>query len=214
MKTVLCFGDSLTWGYIPGGEGRHVPENRWPEALEMALEGQVRVISEGLNGRTTMFDDYSVDADRNGVRILPTVLQSHAPLDLVILMLGTNDLKPFLAGSAMAAERGMSRLVQIVRRQEAWGAGMPKPEILIMSPPLIGETDDEYAAGMVELLRLESLKLADLYEALAEQTGCAFFDTAKVAKASRVDGVHLDAANSRAIGEAIAPLVKGLLAGA
>ncbi|HET9536787.1 MAG TPA: GDSL-type esterase/lipase family protein, partial [Mesorhizobium sp.] len=83
MKTVLCYGDSLTWGYDAEGPGRHAYENRWPSALQRAL-GNVRVVTEGLNGRTTAFDDRLADADRNGARILPTLLATHAPLDLVV----------------------------------------------------------------------------------------------------------------------------------
>ena len=93
-KTVLCYGDSLTWGYSAETVGRHAYEDRWPSVLQKALGDRVRVIPEGLNGRTTAFDDHLADCDRNGARILPTILQSHNPLDLVIIMLGTNDMKP------------------------------------------------------------------------------------------------------------------------
>ena len=100
MKTILCFGDSLTWGYDPVGPGRHAHDVRWPSVLEAELGGKARVIAEGLNGRTTVFDDFAAGADRNGARVLPTLLTSHAPLDLVIIMLGTNDMKPFICGHA------------------------------------------------------------------------------------------------------------------
>ena len=91
-KQILAFGDSLTWGANPGGRGRHRFEDRWTSVVEENLIG-VRVIAEGLGGRTTSFDDYSAMADRNGVKVLPTLLGSHYPLDLVAIMLGTNDLK-------------------------------------------------------------------------------------------------------------------------
>src|SRR5690606_15821318 len=113
MKTILAYGDSLTYGADPGGGARHAFEDRWPSALERRLDGKARVIAEGLGGRTTAYDDWTVGADRNGARILPTLLASHAPLDLVIIMLGTNDLKPFLGGSAAAAARGARRLVEL-----------------------------------------------------------------------------------------------------
>ncbi|RVA20726.1 arylesterase, partial [Mesorhizobium sp. M7A.F.Ca.US.001.01.1.1] len=89
MKTVLCYGDSLTWGYNAEG-GRHALEDRWPSVLQAGLGSGVEVIAEGLNGRTTAFDDHLAGADRNGARLLPTVLTTHAPIDLIVIMLGAN----------------------------------------------------------------------------------------------------------------------------
>ena len=99
MKSILCFGDSLTFGADPAVMGkRHAFADRWPSALEAGLGAdKVRVIAEGLGGRTTVFDDWNAAADRNGSRILPTLLESHSPLDAIIIMLGTNDIKPFWA---------------------------------------------------------------------------------------------------------------------
>ncbi len=112
-KTVLCYGDSLTWGYNAETIGRHAYRGSLAErAADRRSASEARVIPEGLNGRTTAFDDHLADCDRNGARILPTILQTHAPLDLVIIMLGTNDMKPVVAGSAFAACQGIARLVQ------------------------------------------------------------------------------------------------------
>ena len=102
MKTVLCYGDSLTWGFNAEG-GRHAFEDRWPSVLQASLDNSVRAIAEGLNGRTTAFDDYVAGADRNGARILPTVVMTHMPIDLIIFLLGTNDMKPWIHGNPMAA---------------------------------------------------------------------------------------------------------------
>ena len=106
MKTILCYGDSLTYGAnpVPGG-ARHAYEDRWPAALEAKLGGKARVIAEGLGGRTTVHDDWFTSADRNGARVLPTLLHSHGPLDMVVIMLGTNDLKPFLGRTALEASQ-------------------------------------------------------------------------------------------------------------
>ena len=120
MKTILCYGDSLTYGANPVmGGPRHAYEDRWPTALETALQGKVRCIAEGLGGRTTVHDDWYADSDRNGARILPTLLSSHDPLDMVIIMLGTNDIKPFHGRTALEASWGMRRLVHIVRAHAA-----------------------------------------------------------------------------------------------
>ena len=110
MKTLLAFGDSLTYGADAETGGRHAYEDRWPTVLEKGLNGAVRVIAEGLGGRTTTFDDWTSSADLNGARILPVLLKSHQPLDAVVIMLGTNDLKRYINGSALAAAMGMKRL--------------------------------------------------------------------------------------------------------
>lgn len=210
MKTVLCYGDSLTWGYNPEGPGRHAPEDRWPNALQAALGPQVAVIAEGLNGRTTAFDDHLGSADRNGARILPTLLTTHAPIDLIVIFLGANDMKPWIAGRAVAAKQGMQRLVDIVRGH-AYPMGEAAPDIVLVSPPPLCETGDpEFAAMFGEGID-QSTMLASFYSDLADQTGCGFFDAGSVARASPLDGVHLDAANTRAIARGIEPLVRVML---
>ena len=209
-KTVLCYGDSLTWGYDAETVGRHAYEDRWPSVLQKALGNQVRIIPEGLNGRTTAFDDHLADCDRNGARILPTILQSHNPLDLVIIMLGTNDMKPVVAGSAFAALQGISRLVQLVRNH-AWGFDYEVPDILIVAPPVITETANAaFAASFLGAVK-ESAKLPTLYSDLADELGCGFFDANTVAVTTPLDGVHLDAENTRALGRGLEPIVRMML---
>lgn len=210
MKTVLCYGDSLTWGYDPEGPGRHAFENRWSSVLQAGLGPQVTVIAEGLNGRTTAFDDHLGSADRNGARLLPTVLTTHSPIDLAILFLGANDMKPWIAGRAIAAKQGMQRLIDIIRGH-AYPMGEDAPDILLVSPPPLCETGDPEFAAMFGLGLEQSTMLASLYSDLADLTGCGFFDAASVAKASPLDGVHLDAANTRAIGRGLEPIVRVML---
>jgi lysophospholipase L1-like esterase len=149
-------------------------------------------------------------ADRNGARVLPTLLGSHYPLDLVVIMLGTNDLKPHLCGNVIGAAAGIERLVEIVQTYP-YGYGTAVPKILIMSPPLFGETltGDRMPAGGRSIA--ESHKFAAAYKAVADRKGCAFFDTADLVTASPTDGVHLDAANTRAIGLSVAPVIGNLL---
>jgi len=210
MKTVLCYGDSLTWGYNAEGPTRHAREDRWPSVLAAALGSGVDVIAEGLNGRTTVFDDHAAGADRNGARLLPSVLSTYSPLDLVILFLGENDLKPWLGGRAIAAQRGMKRLVEIVR-SHVYPFDAPAPEILIVAPPGFTETGDpDFAATFGSRIE-ESLMLGSFYADLADDTGCGFFDARSVARASPLDGVHLDAANTRAIGRGLEPIVRMML---
>lgn len=206
-KQILAYGDSLTWGANPG-IGRHRFEDRWPSVIEAALS-DARLVAEGLPGRTTCFDDPSAMEDRNGARTLPVLLGSHYPLDLAIIMLGTNDLKSQICGRAEGAAAGMERLIEIVAGYP-YGHGHVPPKVMIVSPPHFRQP----ACGSLSGRDIqESKRLADIYRAVAERRECLFLDASTVAEASAADGVHLDAANTRAIGAAIADLLKktGLL---
>ncbi|WP_107677276.1 SGNH/GDSL hydrolase family protein [Agrobacterium sp. LAD9] len=208
MKTVLAFGDSLTWGADPATGLRHRPEHRWPEVLEAELSGKAKVHPEGLGGRTTCYDDHTGPACRNGARALEVALSCHMPLDLVIIMLGTNDIKPVHGGRAEAAVSGMRRLAQIVetfiyKPREA------VPKLLIVAPPPCVAGPGEEPAGGRDIT--QSLRLAPLYRKLAAELGHAFFDAGSVASASSVDGVHLDAPATAAIGRALAAPVREIL---
>lgn len=211
MKTILCYGDSITWGSDPATGGRHDFTDRWPTILQQRLGAQAHIIVDGLRGRTTAFDEHLASCDRNGARILPTTLYTHVPLDLVILMLGSNDMKPALAGTAAAATQGMRRLVEIVRLNATRDGTSEAPSVLIVSPPPLCETaSPDYAAmfaGGIEQSRM----LAGLYADLADAEGCGFFDAGSVARTSPIDGVHLDAANTRAIGTGLEPIVRMML---
>ncbi len=211
MKTVLCYGDSLTWGSDAQTGGRHAPQDRWPQVLASGLGKGVSVITEGLRGRTTGYDEHLADCDRNGVRIFPTILYTHAPLDLVIIMLGANDMKAHIAGTAIAAMQGMRRLVELVRINALRDGTTEPPHVLIVAPPPLCETaNTEFSAmfaGGVE----QSHMLASFYSDLADEQGCDFFDAGTVAQTSPIDGVHLDAENTRAIGRALTPIVKLVL---
>ena len=214
MKTILAYGDSITFGANPVmGGPRHAFEDRWPSVLEAGLGGQARVIAEGLGGRTTVHDDWNGNADRNGARILPTLLASHGPLDAVVIMLGTNDLKPFLGRTAFEASLGMRRLVQIVRGHAVM-EGTPTPQIVVVAPPHLSKTSvhpwmmDHF--GQDEAIA-ESKLFAKHYKARAEELGTAFFDASTVASPDPADGVHLNADNTRAIGTGLVPVVKQLL---
>ncbi|MDB5530232.1 MAG: arylesterase [Devosia sp.] len=214
MKTILCYGDSITYGANPQPGGpRHAYEDRWPGALEAGLGRQVRVIAEGLGGRTTSSDDFTSDADRNGAHILPTLLASHAPLDLVVIMLGTNDLKPAIFGTALMASYGMRRLVQLTRGHFHM-LGEPVPGIVIVSPPLVIDSENAdmlgHFGGLPHAAK-ESAEFAYHYARRAAELSTGFFDASTVARPDPLDGVHLDAANTRAIGQGLVPVVKSML---
>ena len=209
MKTILAFGDSLTFGANAQTQGRHAYEDRWPTVLEQGLGGAARVIAEGLGGRTTVFDDFSAAADRNGGRVLPTLLDSHKPLDAVVIFLGTNDLKVYLNGTAFGAAMGVKRLVEIVRTHP-YGSH-PVPQVVIVAPPLTVATEHQDLHPMFAP-RADEAKLFDYYYSrIARELGAGYFNAASVAVATPIDGVHLDAANTRAIGEGLVPVVKSML---
>ncbi|ATU91648.1 SGNH/GDSL hydrolase family protein [Phyllobacterium zundukense] len=210
MKTVLCYGDSLTWGYIPDGSGRHAFRDRWPQVLQAELGNGVHVIADGLNGRTTAYDDHLSGFERNAAKTLTTALGTHFPLDLVIIMLGTNDMKHVLCGNALGAKRGMQRLIEIVRTSP-YQFGAEAPRVLIMSPPPLGKAGGEEFRLIFEDGIEQSHLLAGFYKNAASLAGCTFFDAGSVAATSSVDGVHLDADNTRAIGKAVAPIVRDIL---
>ena len=210
MKNILAFGDSLTWGYIAGLRERHPFDVRWPNVLAAGLGPGVRVIEEGHNGRTTVFDDPTTFDDRNGAKILPVLLSTHQPLDLVIILLGTNDIKFANRCRAFDASMGMARLVEIVQKF-SFLPSFKAPEILIMSPPQLVPTTDEWFNDLWGHALEESKLFASHYARVAKEMGVHFFDTGSVAKADPTDGGHLDAANTRAIGTALVPVVKNIL---
>ena len=211
-QTVLAYGDSLTWGSDPVVAGaRHPASHRWPDVLAAGLGAGFRVIADGLRGRTTAYDEWLADCDRNGARWLPTALYTHAPVDLVVLLLGANDMKPHICGTALGAKQGMRRLVQIARNHTQGLTPAKTPKIIIVSPPPLVESDDAEMAAMFAGGIAESHLLAGHYADLARELDCTFFDAGTVAKAHRADGVHLDAQNTRAIGAALSPIVRSAL---
>ena len=144
--------------------------------------------------------------------MLPTLLESHSPLDLVIIMLGTNDLKPFFGRTAQEAGNGMRRLVQIIRGHYV-RPGDVMPQIILVAPPHISNSDHAEMIphfGGTSVIA-ESQNFAKWYKLRADEYGTGFFDASTVAMAHPADGVHLDPQNTRAIGEGLVPLVKTTL---
>jgi lysophospholipase L1-like esterase len=207
MKTILAFGDSLTWGYNASTGMRMAFEDRWPNVLAAGLNGKARVIEEGMNGRTTVYDDNTVDEERNGAVGLPIALKSHQPLDLLIIMLGTNDLKHH---RAFDSSMGMERLATLTRNHN-WSGDYTAPQIILMSPPNLIPTKNEWFNDLWGHKIEESKLFAKHYARVAEEMKVHFFDAGSVAKASDVDGGHLDVANTRAIGAALVPVVAKIL---
>lgn len=214
MKTVLCYGDSLTWGYDSEAGLRHAFDDRWPNVLAKALGDDVVVITDALNGRTTAFDDHTVAVERNGVKTLPTTLGAHQPLDLVIVLLGTNDLKRHTGGGRVFESRqGLERIVEIIQTF-SYQRGYEAPEILLVAPPTFSETMEPDFALLFGDGVEESQHFRSAITKVGEEYGCAVFDAAEVCETVALDGVHLDATHTRALGEALVEPVTAILRGA
>jgi lysophospholipase L1-like esterase len=209
MKQILVYSDSLTWGIVPNTRQRLPFDERWPGVMENAInavERKVRVIENCLNGRRTVWDD-PFKAGRNGRDGLAQCIEMNSPLSLVILMLGTNDFQfchPY--NDAWAASQGIAALVNEIRRAPI-EPGMPVPPLLVVCPPVTLLPKGSIAAKFAGA-ELRSMGLADAYRAVCSQMGCGFFDAGGVTTSSVVDGVHLDRDQHRALGVALAALVR------
>ena len=189
MKNVLCYGDSNTWGYAPGSGERFTGELRWPGILQKSLGKTFHIIEAGLNGRTTIFDDPD-KAGCNGLTSLGPILESCPLLDVVILMLGTNDLKHHLDVSAIETAQGIERLIEKIEADSERKI-QDTPKILIVSPP--GIRAGSLMSGSLFQGALEKLReLPRLFSEVAANKGCYYLDEAQFVKPSTVDGLHLD----------------------
>jgi lysophospholipase L1-like esterase len=205
MKTVLCYGDSNTHGSDPAGGARFAEDVRWPGVLRDRLGEGYRVIEEGLPGRTTVRDDPVEGTDRNGRAYLSACLQSHAPLDLVLIMLGTNDLKRRFDASAADIAQGAASLAPLAVLSGAGPGGGP-PEVVLISPPPVARLTG--FAGLFEGAQEKSRRFAQEYRNFAELYGLRYFDAGSVAASSDLDGIHLEASEHRKLGEALAAVVR------
>ena len=208
MKNILCYGDSNTYGYIPGYGGRFSVNIRWPGVLQDFLGSDFNVIEAGLNGRTTIFND-PFDPSRNGKKSLLPCLKANKPLDLVIIYLGINDLKPSFAQTARTIARGAGVLVDMVQKSGC-GPDNGAPEVLLLVPPPAGEVL-EYDVFLCEAVK-ESRKFSEEYRIVAHDSGCYFMDLAKIISSSEIDGVHLDAESHEKLGLEIGKYIKKIWA--
>lgn len=208
IAKVLCYGDSNTWGYIPGTGKRYSFGSRWPGILQRRLGKDVRVIEEGLNGRTTAWDDPLADG-RNGKKSLKVILESHSPIDLLVIMLGTNDLKHRFGLSAYNIAQGVSELVQVAKESNA-GPDGANPQILLIVPPRIiflpGQTALDFEGAPKK-----SGELSAYYKSIAKHSGCACFDASELVAGSPIDGIHLDKKAHRKLSKALTEVIESLV---
>jgi lysophospholipase L1-like esterase len=210
MKTILCYGDSNTWGYNPSTQDRCGRDERWAGVLRNELGAGYLIIEEGLGGRTTVWDDPIEGIHKNGKTYLIPCLESHQPIDLVIILLGTNDLKRRFSVGAFDIAQGAGVLVQIVQRSQA-GPNLEAPEVLLLAPPPVAKLVGTDFVEMFEGAEEKSKRLSREFRRVAEELGCEFLDTADVIVSSDLDAVHLDVEEHRKLGEAVAAYVQRIL---
>jgi lysophospholipase L1-like esterase len=209
MKTILCYGDSNTWGYDAETQGRFPQESRWPNVLAHELGDGYTIIPEGLNGRTTVWPDPVEGEHKNGKSYLIPCLESHHPIDLVLLMLGTNDLKHRYSLSAWDIASGAGTLVEMIQAS-AFGPDGGAPRVLLIAPPptrVAGTRFEEMLAGSDE----KSQGLGEQYGLVAAELGCEFFDASTVIASSKLDGIHLEPGEQVKLGVAVAALVRRIV---
>ena len=214
MINVLFYGDSNTWGYDPATSLRYPYRIRWTTVCAKALGRRYCCIPAGMNGRTTAFDDPFKGA-RNGLTGLDYELQTHKPIDLLVIMLGTNDMKYTDAqGSADGMEKLILRALSVNERFSASSpvfmeakarGGVPGSRILLVSPVPIrahpgGRADDTEQSSL----------LSGLYAELAQRHGLHFLDAGLYAEPSAADGVHLGPEGHQKLGFAVSEAIRGI----
>lgn len=209
-KRILCFGDSNTWGAVPLEGTRYSLENRWTGILQQKLGNSYQVIEEGYCGRTTVFND-AVEGRLSGITYFGPCCDSHAPLDLIIIMLGTNDLKTRFQVEARSIAYGFEQYLNVVKTVPMVGK---RPEILLVSPILIDASYKQNALFcdmLGECADERSRKFAEAYEEFAREHDIPYMDAAQYAKASSRDGIHMEASAHRELGMAFEKKVKEIL---
>ncbi len=207
-KTILCYGDSNVWGQRRDGdsEGRYARDVRWTGRLQELLSDDYSVIEEGLGGRTTNLEHYNPDKlGRNGLTYFAPCLDSHSPLDMVVIMLGTNDLK-------MQYDRSVSEVVDTLKLfTDRVRVAAPAAKILLISPIHIDDTAPMFAKyydGIYDAQSADkSRQLGKEIERVAHETGALFFDASTVAQAGR-DGIHFDQQSHLGLAQALAGVIK------
>ena len=210
-KHIVCFGDSNTWGYNGENAARFDDDQRWPQLLQALLGDGYMVMEEGVNGRTAAFDDPLTEG-LNGIAAIPPVLLAHQPIDLLILMLGTNDCKERFAASSYVITQCLRRLIVKARGLEVW---RDAPRVLIMAPMVMDEklyaipdVLDGMGAGSVE----KSRELPGRYRLLAEELGCGYLDSNAYVHPNSFDYMHIAPECFPAFADAVAQAVRAMLA--
>lgn len=206
-RTIVCFGDSNTWGFVPGSDCERFPwEDRWPGVMAAKLGTGYRVIEEAQNGRMTVWDDpFEPGVSKCGLDHLPVVLETHQPIDLVIIMLGTNDLKHHMNHGPEDIAHGVGVLVDVVQQSTA-GPGQAAPGALMVSPTTVNPGPCPFW-HLFDGAHEKSLEFPRYYREMAEDKGVGYLDAAEFASCPVPDAIHIDKEGTHALGKAMADKV-------
>lgn len=203
-KRILCYGDSNTRWRVPGSLGmkRHPIHERWTGILQTLLGKDYEIIEEGLWARTTMFDDPRPDfPERNGLHTLPIILESHLPLDLVILMLGTTDMKGIIWATSEDTIAGMRALIRTVKNHKVleWSTS---PKILIIVPAIVKE-GTAVTSPLFDGATQKGKDLIAWYQQLADSEWVLYLNPTEEIKVDENEGIHLDVENHKTLAELV-----------
>lgn len=211
QKRILCFGDSNTYGHITTG-GRYDRHTRWPMHLQEVLGDEFEVVEEGFNGRTCVCDDPVEGGFKSGVNYLPPCAMSHNPLDVIIIMLGTNDTKRRFGLTPMTIGQSMMQLVRTAKLYAMDGRGNPPKIIIVSPPPILDNLMDTRHGECFGPQAIEVSKgLAGEYLRISKLLRCDYFDAAPYAEVSPIDAVHMTGNGHIRLAEALAEKIKQIL---
>ena len=206
MKTILCYGDSNTWGYNPESGRRHPYADRWTTILQHQLGESYLVVPEGLCGRTTVWDD-PIEGDKNGRTYLAPCLASHKPLDLVILMLGTNDMKRRFSLPATDIAAGVGVLADMILKSGC-GPLESAPNVLILVPPearAVIRENETFGDCLAT-----SKEFPKAFTAMTKERGIPCLDLGPKVRLSDIDGIHFEREQLPILGRLVATEVRNL----
>lgn len=211
MKRIVCFGDSNTWGYNSETQGRFSDDERWGNLLGKFLGNDYHVIEEGLSGRTAVVDDPLFEG-LNGYKYIHPCLMSHSPLELVIIMIGTNDTKERFNLTSYNIAQGIVRLALKAKDTPAGKGGKP-PKVLVVAPPPI---EEEYyfthiGGAMGKGCDVKSREISKYLPGLLESTGIEFLDTKGIVSMNNIDYMHLDEKGHKLLSELVFDKSKSIL---
>jgi len=205
MATILCFGDSNTWGAIPNDTRRYGYTERWPALLQSAL-ADVEVIEAGQPGRTLIHND-PFQGEKAGQHYLKDYLEHYAP-NLVLILLGSNDLKAKFAHTAKEVAKSAAQLA-VKTQQYQYSSKQQLTKVLLISPPPIYEVG--FYANMYAGAASKSRQLATYYQQYAQQIGCDFFDAGTVINSCKEEGIHWQVDQHQLLADALLVEVRKLL---
>lgn len=208
-RSLLCFGDSNTHGTPPmeslSSQGRFGIDVRWPAVMQTRLAPDWTVIEEGHPGRTTVHDDPINGAHKNGIRMLPALMETHCPIDVIVIMLGTNDLQHRFGVNAAEIALAIGKIIEIIKASDS-GINQHAPDILLMSPPPVMQAG--CLADIFENSLDNAQALSTSIANMAKQHDVPYFDAGAHIAVSPIDGVHFDAESHITLGQAMADAVR------